>query len=130
MGMSVDEFYRGHTWLTVSYKRAYRIRREQENFDKWLIGAYIYEAMQRNAPLFNAFSKAKPEPYLERPYDLYSCGDSEGNIREEGNGGNKKAIAFMQGYMARHNAAMDAKRAMGEVDPDQAEDNTSEVRKS
>ena len=115
MGMSIDEYWTGHTWLVVTYKRKYRIERENANFDKYLQGMYFYEALVRVAPALHAFNtKPEPIPYLTEPYKLYSkenaCDqDAKIDTETEQKQGNKKAVAFMQSFMVRHNAALAAK---------------------
>lgn len=53
------------------YRKAHEIQREQREFDAWLYGAYVYEAIARCSPILRAFSKAKqPEKYIDNPYKI------------------------------------------------------------
>ena len=112
-------FYDDHSWLAVSYKRANDIRRERDNFDRYVMGAYIYDIIQRCAPIFNPFAKVKCKPYVEKPYELKKVrSDSDGNMSKSKTamGG---GIKFMEAYAARHNAAMVNKAAMGDSNQSQ-----------
>lgn len=99
--MPYELFYEGHTWLTVSYRKAHRIKREQDNFDKYLMGTYVYDIVCRCAPIFNAFAKGKVQPWLEHPYAIYE--DEKEAVKKAAQ---SKGKAFMESYMARHNIAM------------------------
>lgn len=115
--MPYDLFWSGHAWLTVSYKKAYRIRREQVNFDAYIQATYIYDVMSRLAPAYNAFAGGKTTQWLDKPYDLYRR-DHDENIPPEENGkGSKGGIAFMQSFMELHNRKMEREAAMEDKDP-------------
>lgn len=67
--MSYEEFWNGDVWAAKAYRKAYEIRKERANFDAWLQGLYIYEAICDASPILRAFSKArKPAPYPKEPY--------------------------------------------------------------
>ena len=70
MGMTCEQFWDQDCQLVVPYRRAYRIRQEQENRFAWLQGMYIYEALCDVAPVLHAFAKqgTKVRPYSEKPY--------------------------------------------------------------
>lgn len=111
IGMPYELFWEGDVWLAVAYRKAHKRRREQDNFDAFLQGTYIYEALVRVAPALNAFSK-KPQPHewLEEPYDLYPR-DRKENIDEQPaqTKGEQKGLAFMLTYMSAHNAVRSKK---------------------
>lgn len=53
------------------------------NFEKWLQGRYVYDALCATAPILRAFSKArKPNDYPEKPYDL-TPEDRQERLEEE-----------------------------------------------
>ncbi len=116
IGMTPEEFYDGPCSLTVAYRKAHKIRREQANFDAYLNGAYIYAALVRVAPALHAFSKnPKPEKYLEKPLDIYAKKperDRSEKMDEKKQQVNQ-AVAYMQSFMAKHNANL-AKKAAAE----------------
>ena len=72
MGMSAAEYWDGDCTLTRAYKAAYEMRMEQLNFQVWLQGRYVYEAILGVAPVLHAFAKrtARPAPYPEKPYPI------------------------------------------------------------
>lgn len=118
--MSVEEFYDGPCRLAVAYKRAHRIRREQANFDAYLQGAYVHEALLRAAPAFNPFSKAKPMKWLDKPYELRTTtakSDPDGTIgADKAEEKPNAAIAFMQAFAAKHNANLAKRKASAAAD--------------
>lgn len=70
-GMTYEQFWDGDVWMAKAYRQAYELRKERENFNAWLQGLYIYEAICDASPILRAFSKArKPNPYPSKPYDL------------------------------------------------------------
>lgn len=73
IGMTADEFWHGDVHLAKAYREAYKLRRKDENFNLWLQGRYIYEALCCASPLFRSFGKGtiKAHDYADKPYDLY-----------------------------------------------------------
>lgn len=82
MGMTYEQYWDASPYLAVSYRKAYKLRREMENEQAWLEGVYNYYAFA--VCLTNAFSKrgAKKEQYLERPFDLFPLTEREKKRRE------------------------------------------------
>lgn len=102
MGMTYDEFYREDHTLAIAYRRAYEKMRKVKNEELWLMGAYVYEAVSRVAPLLIPFnSHPKPDPYLDKPYPMY--GDNEAE-NAESNAVADKGKAYMLAQMAKINA--------------------------
>ena len=58
--------------MVVPYRKAYRIRQENENRFAWLQGMYIYEALCDVSPILHAFAKpgATAKPYPDKPYEF------------------------------------------------------------
>lgn len=101
IGMTYDEFYKKDHTLARAYRKAYKKRREKENENMWLLGAYFYHAMVRSAPMLAPFSKnPSPQPYLDKPFELFAEEKSEG-------AGNEavadKGFAYMQAQMMKFN---------------------------
>ena len=71
MGMSYEQFWDGHPYLVVAYRKAYKLKREIENEQAWLQGLYVFDAFA--VCLANVFAKrgAKKQAYLERPIDIF-----------------------------------------------------------
>ena len=103
MGMTYNEFYREDHTLVIAYRKAYEKRREKENQDFWLVGAYVYQAICRAAPLLIPFNKhPKPEPYLDKPFPLFA----DEVERQETAGAEAvtdKGIAYMKAQMMKVN---------------------------
>ena len=71
MGVSYDQFWDGDVSAHRMYRKAYRQILLDQNRNAWLQGMYIYEALLAVGRYTKAFSKAKPAPYREEPYDLF-----------------------------------------------------------
>ena len=74
IGMSYAEYWEGDPKLTQYYRRAYRIKQEQENNNAWLQGMYVYDAV--STALHNALrgmGKNKPpaKDYAKQPYEIF-----------------------------------------------------------
>lgn len=67
IGMSADEFWLKDVYLAKAYRQADEIRKDRENEKLWLQGAYIYDALQRVAPLLQ-LGGGKSEEYVSEPY--------------------------------------------------------------
>lgn len=65
IGMTYAEYWDGDAQMPRFYRRAEEMRRRRENFNAWLQGAYVYEAIRDLAPSINPLTKAKPKPYRD-----------------------------------------------------------------
>ena len=71
IGMSYEEFWNGDYEAAKMYREAYFLKTDERNFQAWLQGRYIYEAIGAWVPLQRAFSKAKkPGDYPSEPYGM------------------------------------------------------------
>lgn len=72
-GMTPDEYWHGDPSLAYAYREAYKEKQKQKNFDAWLSGRYIYDAIIAVSPIFNPFAKkgTKPLDYTKEPYPLF-----------------------------------------------------------
>lgn len=79
MGVSYHEFWHGDYTQLQFYLEAHKLRTEQENYNAWLQGAYIYEALCAVSPVLHAYAKSgtKPHPYLDKPYGARDSVDPE-----------------------------------------------------
>lgn len=59
------------------YREAYEARQEQENFNAWLNGLYVYKAFE--TVMANAFSPkgTPPVKYLDKPLDLFKKNEKQ-----------------------------------------------------
>lgn len=83
MGMSYEDYWEGPPSLAITYRKAYKLRRETENEQAWLQGLYVYDAFA--VCLANAFRKrgAKIQNYLEKPIDIFPLTEKEKREREQ-----------------------------------------------
>lgn len=73
IGMSYDEFWNGDVSMVIAYRKANELRDKRRNFELWLQGMYVYEALCDASPLFRFSMKkgiVKPEPYTKEPYPI------------------------------------------------------------
>ena len=100
--MTYDEFYRQDHTLVIAYRRAHELRRKEENENFWLMGAYVYHAICKAAPLLIPFNKhPKPEDYLDKPFPLYAD-EAEGKAKSN-NAVDDKGMAYMLAQMTKIN---------------------------
>lgn len=72
MGMSWDEYWHGDPYLVVVYRKMFELKRKQRNWEMWMQGAYVFDAMLKASPMFRSNTKGKVEPgkYPEEPWPL------------------------------------------------------------
>lgn len=73
IGMSYDDFWNGDVSMVGAYRAADELRLKQRNYELWLQGMYMYEALCDASPLFRFSMKSgtiKPEPYVKEPYPI------------------------------------------------------------
>ncbi len=69
IGMTYDEYWYGDVRMTGAFIEADRLRQKQKNAELWLMGMYVYDAVQRLAPILNSFAKdPKAKEYPKMPY--------------------------------------------------------------
>ena len=102
MGMSYEQYWEQSPYLTVAYRKAYRIKRETENEQAWLQGLYVFDAFA--VVLANVFSKrgAKKQKYIERPIDIFPLTEREKKRREAEE--NAKMQAVMESMIRKQRA--------------------------
>jgi len=72
IGVPRHEYWHGDYTQLAEYRKSFEIQRERANYDAWLQGAYIYDALCAVSPVLNAFAKrgTKPMPYHKEPYGM------------------------------------------------------------
>jgi len=68
-------YWHGDPLLARSYREAYDLEQKRDiqmaNWNAWLAGRYIYDAILACAPVFNAFAKhPRPAQYHKEPFKL------------------------------------------------------------
>lgn len=83
MGMTYEQYWDAPPYLAVTYRKAFRLRRELENEQAWLQGLYVYDAFA--VCMANAFAKrgAKKQQYIEKPIDIFPLTEREKKRREQ-----------------------------------------------
>lgn len=97
MGMSYDEYWNGDIDLIKIYRSKSKIENERTNYNAWLHGRYVYDALVAVAPALNAFSK-KPKPidYLSEPYKMANINYDDSRLQEDTKEIHKSAVMFEQ----------------------------------
>ena len=117
MGMTWDEYWNGDPEMTRAFRKAYRMKREQRNFDSWLQGMYIYEALLDVSPMFHDLVKdPKPVPYPEKPYAL-TADDRKKRAETEEEEQDKKNQEIIRAWASRVNR-IEAEKAKKGVQAD------------
>ena len=80
MGVPRNEYWHGDYTQLAEYRKSFEIQRERANYDAWLQGAYVYDALCMVSPVLQAFAKrgTKPAPYHKEPYGMKSAETSAG----------------------------------------------------
>lgn len=79
--MSPEDYWHGDPELTAAYREAYRLRKEERNWEMWLQGLYIFHAV--SIALSNAFGKGKKQEYMDKPLDIFPPTEEELEERRE-----------------------------------------------
>ena len=103
MGMTYDEYWRDDPTLVRDYRKAWEIRKKNDEFDRWRRGMYFYDALLRVSPVLRAFGKGevKPKEYPDRPYPLTEQEAQEREIQRE-NENTKRFIAQLEAESKRN----------------------------
>lgn len=83
MGMSYKEYWFGDPSLVVAYRKAEDIRSHRKNWEMWMNGRYVYEAVMRLIPSLQLLKPREPMEYMNEPYPLTKEEYEERLQREE-----------------------------------------------
>lgn len=102
IGMSYEEYWNGSTDRLKHYFEANRLRLKQRNYELWLQGAYIYEAV--GTVMTNAFAKkgSSPKGYTKEPYNIFplTADEKKEKQRQE----RAKIVSTLNAFMENFNA--------------------------
>lgn len=102
LGMSPEQYWQGDAWLYAAYAEAKRRRDEEQDWQQWTLGMYVYDAIQRNAPLLNSFSKRHSAyDWLDAPYGRERPGDAA-RTEEDVAAGHQRMIDWMLSARVRN----------------------------
>ena len=108
IGMSPDEFWHGDSSLTAAYRDAYKLKQKNLNWQLWMQGLYIYDAVA--VAVGNNLSKkgAKRLEYLKEPLEIFEKTEAEKKVEEEK--ARQKVIAQLNQWKARWDRAQKKKK--------------------
>ena len=107
IGMSYAEYWEGDSSLTRYFRKAYKIKQEQDNNNAWWQGLYFYDAI--STALHNAMrgmGKSKPpaKDYAKQPYELFKKEKTEAEKAKDVQVEQEKAAAWMEKLVMSHRA--------------------------
>ena len=71
IGMTYEEYWNGDNCLPKYYRKAEEERLKKTNFNAWLQGFYVYEALLDVFPVFNPnVRNHKPSEYMKKPVPI------------------------------------------------------------
>ena len=108
IGMSYAEYWEGDPVLAQYYRKAYRLKQEEENQRAWLQGLYMYDAM--TTALHNALrgmgkNPPPPKSYAKEPYDLFKKEKTAEEKAIEVEKEQEKAALWMEQFVQRNKRA-------------------------
>ena len=84
MGVPYHEYWHGDYTQLKHYRKAFELQRERSDYDAWLHGAYIYDALCMVSPVLHAFAKngATPHPYHKEPFSMKTSAKTTNSASE------------------------------------------------
>lgn len=72
MGVTYDEYWYGDCSRFHFYEEVYQLKQKEKNFDSWLMGRYVYEAIADISPILHDFVPKGTQaiPYPAEPFPL------------------------------------------------------------
>lgn len=85
IGMTYDQYWRDDPTIAIYYRKTYKIKQEEKEWNIWKGGVYTYEALCKVSPVLHAFSKphTKPLPFSEEPYGIKQLREKELQEKEK-----------------------------------------------
>ena len=77
--MSPEEYWHGSPELTQAYRAAYKVRKQERNWEMWLQGLYIYHAL--DVALSHITDKNSKAEYMSEPLKIFPPTEEE--IKEQ-----------------------------------------------
>lgn len=110
--MTYEQFWEQDVELVKFYREADKIKTDRKNFECWLQGLYVYEAICDASPILHAFAKkgTKAIPYRDQPYDLRS---EKKAVKKKEQKRDSKAKSIMEMWMVSVNKKFEQKGGGG-----------------
>lgn len=80
--MTYEQYWDGDPYLVVAYRRLNDLRIEQRNQEMWVLGGYIFNAVDV-AVYNNLRTKGKPRTYIDKPIRLTEMDEIEKEAERE-----------------------------------------------
>ena len=99
IGMSSAEYWEGDPSLTRYFRKAYKIKQDENNRNAWLQGVYIYDAV--STAIYNALrgKNTKVAEYAKQPYNFGNKEKSELEKAKEVEAEQAKAAVWMENFV-------------------------------
>ena len=111
MGMTAEQYWDGESWLKKAYRKAYKMRIENEertaDMRNWYMGQYLIKALQA-VPLLvaglNVKSSTKLPDYPDKPFLIEAEARKQEEVRKRKEEDQQKlAMALFQQFTMRFN---------------------------
>lgn len=111
MGMTPEQYWDGESWLKPAYRKAYKMRMENEqritDMHNWYMGKYLIKALQA-VPLLvaglNVKSSTKLPEYPSKPFMIEAEERKQEEVRKQKQEDQQKlAIALFQQFTTKFN---------------------------
>ena len=79
--MTPDEYWHGSPELTQAYRAAYRVRKEERNWEMWLQGLYFKHAL--DVALSHILDKNSKAEYMKEPIKIFPPTEKEIQEQQE-----------------------------------------------
>lgn len=97
--MTYEQYWLGDPWLYCAYREAELIRDEKSAWDRWSMGAYVYQAVMDLVPVLNPFAKKhKAEKYLDKPFEVSAREEREKTPEELEREAHERTKAWMLSF--------------------------------
>lgn len=116
-GMSYQDYWDGDIAMHRMYREANKQKMLVENRMLWLQGMYFYEALLDAGRYIKAFSKSKPAPYPDKPYDLFAEERRRRELKEQ-----REKYEHIRNKVALFAKAFNEKRKESEINKGVDED--------
>lgn len=104
IGMTEEQYWDRDCNLAKAYRKARKIKINQQNEQAWLQGAYFYDALCRVSPIFRSLAKkgTKAAPYMDEPIAIFKDDYQDRQIKKEKQAMDKNK-AFLEAFAAKFN---------------------------
>ena len=100
--MTAEEYWHGSPELMQAYRKAYKLRKEEKNWELWLQGLYFMHALNVALSKFN--DKNSKAEYMSEPLKIYPPTEEEieEQSRKEAIELKRRLDAFAENFNGRH----------------------------